>query len=203
MPTCRIHITGASGSGTTTLGRALATALAVPHHDSDDYYWLPTEPPYSEPRPVEERLRLMHDLFVPRTTWVLSGSLVGWGDPLTPLFDLVVFLRTEAAIRVDRLRLREAVRYGAPVPGSSGYARTEAFLAWAKGYDDGDGTGRSLVTHERWLAALPCPILRLDSGRPTAELATAVMARLHPDRMTGPDPDAISPLPTDHGVPPA
>jgi NAD(P)-dependent dehydrogenase (short-subunit alcohol dehydrogenase family) len=35
----RIHVTGASGSGVTTLGRALADALALPHHDTDDYFW--------------------------------------------------------------------------------------------------------------------------------------------------------------------
>ena len=79
METTRIHITGASGSGVTSLGRALAGALALPHHDTDDYFWLPTEPPYREMRPIPDRIRLMHEMFVPRAGWVLSGSLVGWG----------------------------------------------------------------------------------------------------------------------------
>ena len=35
---------GASGAGVSTLGRALAGALALPHHDTDDYFWLPTIP---------------------------------------------------------------------------------------------------------------------------------------------------------------
>ena len=38
----RIHILGASGSGTTTLGRALAERLQCRHFDTDDYFWLPT-----------------------------------------------------------------------------------------------------------------------------------------------------------------
>jgi adenylate kinase family enzyme len=42
----RIHVMGASGSGVTTLGRALADALAFPHYGTDDYFWLPTTPPY-------------------------------------------------------------------------------------------------------------------------------------------------------------
>jgi adenylate kinase family enzyme len=42
MRRCRIHITGASGAGVTSLGRALADALAIPHHDTDDYFWQPT-----------------------------------------------------------------------------------------------------------------------------------------------------------------
>jgi adenylate kinase family enzyme len=44
MKSRRIHLMGASGSGVTTLGRALAARLALPHHDSDDYFWLPTAP---------------------------------------------------------------------------------------------------------------------------------------------------------------
>ena len=111
MPTRRIHILGASGSGATTFGQAVAGALSIPHHDTDDYFWLPTEPPFTDKRPVDDRLRLMAEMFVPRVDWVLSGSLTGWGDPLIPLFDLVVFLRVPREVRLERLRRREARRY--------------------------------------------------------------------------------------------
>ena len=57
MKTCRIHIMGASGAGVTSLGRALADALALSHHDADDYFWRPTTPPYREMREVADRLR--------------------------------------------------------------------------------------------------------------------------------------------------
>lgn len=40
---CRLFIMGASGSGTTTLGRAIANEWAVPHADADDYFWQPTK----------------------------------------------------------------------------------------------------------------------------------------------------------------
>lgn len=175
MATCRIHITGASGSGTTTLGRTLAIALAIPHHDSDDYFWEPTEPPYTTKRNEAERLQLMRRLFLPRTGWVLSGSLVGWGDPLIPFFDLVVFLHTDTTERIERLRRREAVRYGHDDADAS-----RAFLDWAAGYDTGPPTGRSRAEHEDWLSGLPCPVLRLDGGRPTGELAAEVIGQLRP-----------------------
>ena len=71
-------VTGASGSGTTTLGRALATDWAVPHADVDDYFWLPTSPAYVEKRPAEDRLRLMEEVFLGRDAWVLTGSVMGW-----------------------------------------------------------------------------------------------------------------------------
>src|SRR5579883_2513810 len=99
MRLARIHITGASGSGVTTLGRALADRLAFPCHDTDDFLWLPTDPPYRALRPVADRLRLMRELFVARADWVLSGTLAGWGDPLIASFDLVVFLRVDTATR--------------------------------------------------------------------------------------------------------
>ncbi len=41
----RIHITGASGSGTSTLAAALAVALGGVHLEADDYYWLSTSSP--------------------------------------------------------------------------------------------------------------------------------------------------------------
>ena len=66
MKSCRIHIMGASGAGVSTLGRALADALALPHHDTDDYFWRPTIPPYREMRQADDRLRLMREVFLPR-----------------------------------------------------------------------------------------------------------------------------------------
>ena len=82
--TCRLHVLGASGAGTTTLGRALADALAIPHHDTDDYYWMPSDPPYRDVRPPEARMTLMEEMFIPGGGWVLSGSLIDWGDGLHP-----------------------------------------------------------------------------------------------------------------------
>jgi len=167
---------GASGAGVTSLGRALAEALAVPHHDTDDYFWRPTTPPYREMREVADRLRLMGKVFLDRADWVLSGSLDGWGDSVIPLFDLVVFLRVPTAIRVQRLRAREAQRFGpnAVAPGGSLHQQAEEFIEWASHYDDGTREGRNLARHQAWLAALPCRVLRLDGTRPLPDLVKEV-----------------------------
>ena len=50
------------------------------------------------------------------------------------------------------------------------------FMAWTAQYDDGDPTMRSRALHEQWLAALPCPVLRLDGTRAVAEMAADVEA---------------------------
>lgn len=178
MHTTRLHITGASGVGATTLGRALASALAVPHHDTDDYYWHPTSPPYRQERAVADRLRLMQEVFLDRPDWVLSGSLDEWGKPVVPLFNLVVFLRVPTAIRLQRLRLREAQHFGRDVvaPGGWRFQETEDFIEWASHYDDGTREGRSLPRHLRWLDTLRCPVLRLDGIRPIAQLVNEILA---------------------------
>jgi adenylate kinase family enzyme len=78
----RIHIFGASGSGTSTLGRVLADKLSVHHFDADDYYWKQTEQPYTVKRRPEERVLMLLADMDKAQSWVLSGSVVSWGDSL-------------------------------------------------------------------------------------------------------------------------
>jgi adenylate kinase family enzyme len=176
MKTRRIHIMGASGAGVTSLGRALADALAISHHDTDDYFWRPTAPPCTEMREVADRLRLMREVFLDQPDWVLSGSLDGWGAPLIPFFDSVVFLYVPTAIRIRRLRARESRRFGpdAVAPGGPLHDSVEEFIEWASHYDDGTREGRNLARHQAWLTGLPCPVLRLDGTRPLNALVTEV-----------------------------
>jgi adenylate kinase family enzyme len=171
----RVHIVGASGSGSTTLGRSLANSWAVPHADVDDYFWEPTEPPYETKRDPASRLELMQAVFVPRSGWVLSGSMMGWGDALIPYLDAVVFVTLEPSERLDRLRRREWRRYGNRIDDGGDRATSYAeFLDWAAGYDDPDFDGRNRVAHEHWLAGLPCPVLHLDGARPVEDLLAEI-----------------------------
>jgi adenylate kinase family enzyme len=180
MKSCRIHLMGASGSGVTTLGRTLADRLALPHHDSDDYFWLPTTPPYQTLRPIPDRLRLIREMFLPRCDWVLSGSVTGWGEELVAHFDLVVFVITPRDVRLKRIRAREAAHFGADAvaPGGWRHEETEAFIEWASHYEAGDREGRNLAKHEAWVANLPCPVVRVDGARPIAELVEQLCSDL-------------------------
>jgi len=179
----RIHITGASGCGVSTLGAALAVRLGATHLDTDDFYWLPTDPPYRQSRAIAERLRLVRQAFdAADGGWVLSGSLDGWGDPLIPRFERVVFLDAPTAVRLSRLAARERERYGAAIePGGPLADQHRDFMAFAAAYDDGRFTGalqgRHRARHEAWLVALPCPVQRLDATEPTESLVAAVLSR--------------------------
>jgi uridine kinase len=57
----RVHILGASGAGTTTLAQALAARLGCPQYDVDDYFWLPSDPPFPH-----SGLNLLMALVLPR-----------------------------------------------------------------------------------------------------------------------------------------
>ena len=170
-----MHIVGASGAGTTTLGRAVAARLGAAHLDTDDFFWIPTDPPFEKIRERGERQARLGEALARHPAWVLSGSLCGWGDMFIPRFELVVFLWLAPEIRLARLRERERQRYGdAVAPGGPRHAKFEAFIAWAAGYDEIlDAPERSRKLHEQWLAALPCPVVRITDAGGAGEHAEA------------------------------
>lgn len=173
----RIHILGASGSGTSTLGKAIANELVVPHFDTDDFYWLPTNPPFTTPRPTAERLALLGEKLAAHPSWVLSGSTLNWGDSLVPLYDFIVFLSLNPILRMERLRVREHARYGRRIePGGNMVEASAAFLAWAAAYDTAGPEQRSRAAHEAWLAVRTVPVLRLNSSKPLETLRAAVLS---------------------------
>ena len=74
-----IHIYGASGSGTSTIGRFLCDNSGYFFMDTDDYFWEPTNPPYTTKRAVYDRIAKMKKDIEKYDTVVISGSLVDWG----------------------------------------------------------------------------------------------------------------------------
>ncbi|QDR79335.1 hypothetical protein SPTER_06080 [Sporomusa termitida] len=172
----KIHILGAAGSGTTTLGRTLAVQLGYQHFDTDHYFWLPTKPPFQVKRDVQDRQQFLAKDLDSADRWILSGSLCGWGDIFIPKFELVVYLWIPKDLRMERLLKREIQRYGAAAVKANGkrHAAANAFLEWAAGYDEGGLNMRSKMLHEQWLAALPCKVLRLEGDLSVEERAAAI-----------------------------
>jgi adenylate kinase family enzyme len=175
----RIHVLGASGSGSTTLGGALAAHLGVPQVDADRVFWLPTDPPFTHRRPRRERLAVLARDLPADGDWVFSGSAIGWATPLEPVYDLIVFLRLDPTERMARLRAREAARYGARIfPGGDMAQASAAFFAWAAAYDTSGPAQRSLAAHEAWLTHQTAEVLRLDSAMRVEGLVASVLRRV-------------------------
>lgn len=152
-----IHIYGASGSGTTTLAKYICNKMCFFFMDTDDYFWMPTNPPFIKKREVSERIQLMRDDIDKNNNVVISGSLVDWGDELIPLFSLAIRLVTETDMRIERLRKREKNRFGSRIEaGGDMYENHKKFIEWASKYDSGGLEMRSKAKHDEWQKLLKC-----------------------------------------------
>ena len=178
----RILVTGASGSGATTVGQTLAKRFNFSFLDADDYFWQPSDPPFQFKRDRLPRLSMiLADLTSATTGAVVSGSIVDWGIELEDSFSFIVFLTVPAPIRIERLRARELSRFGRADP---------KFLEWAAQYDQGYMEGRSLIKHERWLSARKCRVLRIDGDVALGDRIERILQALS-------DSHGVRPFPSD------
>lgn len=173
----KINVVGASGAGTTTLALALADALPSVAFDADAYYWEPSDPPFARKvKPEVRQAKLWADVHASPDA-VVAGSMSSWGSGWQGTFDLVVFLRIPAELRMERLAHRERERYGTRLDSNLDLARQSSeFLQWARGYDDPSFDGKSITRHEQWMAAVGCPVLRIEGDTSVADRVARVQA---------------------------
>lgn len=175
----KILIFGASGSGTTTLGKEIEKKTDYVHLDVDNYYWKKTDQPFQEKVPLTERNEHLKTDFQKHPNVIISGSMVSWGKAWETLFDLVIFIHLKDNIRIARLENREIERYGEKLlTDHKTKQESEAFLAWAKQYEDPSFEGRSLKIHEDWMALLNCKILRIDGAMELNEKTEKVLVEI-------------------------
>lgn len=158
----KIHIFGASGSGTSTLGESLANELLYTHLDTDEYFWLNK---FTDIREIDDRKKVLKADLSKYERSILSGALCGWGDSFKSYFDLVIFLWIPQDIRLERLQQREFQRYGNEIlTGGSKHEQYKEFMEWASLYDSAGMEVRSRILHEHWMEALTCPVLRIEGN---------------------------------------
>lgn len=162
-------VTGAPGSGTTTLGQALAQTLNCKHLDSDDFYWIHTDPPFQHARDPGERQSSLSSALAASSDVVLSGSIAGWGASVENAFDVIVFLYLPTDLRLRRLIARDVKRRG---------ALSLRFLRWAAEYDHAPESRRSLALHNKWLSRRTCQVLRLERDQTVAQGVQQVLQAL-------------------------
>lgn len=170
-----VHILGASGSGTTTLGKAISEKHGFKHLDTDDFYWLPTDPKYTIKREPSERQRLLSEAISKAERCVISGSLCGWGDIFISKFELVILVETPTQVRIERLKQREYNNFGDRIlPGGDMYQSHIEFLEWATKYDTAGIEQRSRALHSEWLKKVNCPVIIIDGTQPINEMLNKV-----------------------------
>ena len=172
----RIHVFGASGSGTTTLGTALAQELDIAHVDTDEFYWKKTDPPFRKKNTPAHRVAKIREKVQDESGWILTGSICGWGDPFIDEFTLAVLLELDPVLRMERLLARENERYGNRIAkGGDMYKQHVEFVDWAKSYDTATEGVRCRTVHLEWMGSLGCPVIILDSSQTVQVLALEVV----------------------------
>lgn len=166
----KIHLLGPSGSGTSTLGQALAHSLGCYFVDADSLFWLVSDPPFTHKRPFDERRELLLSTISPHQHWVLSGSVLGWGDSVRELADLLIYKYLEPKIRIPRLLAREYARHGRRIQeGGDMEESHQAFISWAQGYETGGMEQRSRSSEQAWLKGLESKTILLEGARSTVD----------------------------------
>jgi len=158
----KILIFGASGSGTTTLGKEIEKRTTFVHLDIDDYYWEKTTPPFQEKIPLKQRNQNLKTDFEKHENAIISGSMVSWGKEWQSSFDLALFITLNNSERMERLKKREVERYGEKLLTDKNIQQnSNAFLEWANQYENPIFDGRSLKIHMNWLKLLNCKVLNI------------------------------------------
>lgn len=158
-----IHVFGSSGSGSTTLARAIAETHGFHHIDTDEALWLPTDPPFTQRRSPEEAKALILRQLEGNEKNVISGEFMGWGDFLRGKIDLYVYMNLPVEIRIERVKNREIRRFGSRVlPGGDMHQAHLEFLDWVRSYESDSFSHRSRVAHLQRIATLEKPVVRIE-----------------------------------------
>lgn len=159
-----IIVFGASGAGSTTLGRELARILDFEHYDTDDYFFEQTDPPFTQTRPLHKRIALLRSSI--KSNFVLSGCIREFGGAFDSMLAMAVFVTTPTNIRIERLEKREFSRYGERIKlGGDLYDSHLKFIEYVATYDNGGMEIRSSASQEAWAKTQSCPVIRVDGTK--------------------------------------
>ncbi len=174
-----IHIFGSSGSGSTTLARALSEKYGFHLIDIDDAIWEKTDPPFTLRKPEDESIAYLERQLENHEFNVISGAFVGWGDIFKPRIDLFIYMHLPLKIRLKRIQVREKNRFGERVlPGGDLYQQHLDFLDWVSQYESAPPDVRGQKQHEMWLSDVSKPIVRITTPQPIQELLKIVEAHI-------------------------
>ena len=176
----RILIIGASGTGTTTLGKRLSTELGIPFIDLDDIFWIDSEIPFTKFRNTEELRMLVNLEIYSKDEWIISGDPSLWNVDIENKISFVIFLEAPTEIRIPRLEKRFNDNYGieSRVDGNLTFENHKEFIDWTKQYDIGGVTGRTREKQESWISKLKCKVYKTNSNKELDLLTNDVVAIL-------------------------
>jgi len=163
-----ILIFGLNGSGKTTLGRVLASTLNYKAMDIEDYFFLPSDIPYSRTRPKYECNELILNDMKHSDGFVFSVLKRELTKEILEHIELGVFLDVPDEIRYKRVEERMHMKFGDRIKvGGDMYASEQAFMTSVR--------SKSLNEVITWADFLECPIIKVDGRKATSECVKEII----------------------------
>lgn len=167
-----IIIFGANGSGKSTLGRELARILNFKYMDIEDYHFEKSEIPYTVEQSRKDCLNLMLADIKKYNSFVLSAVTGDFGEEISSMYELAVFLSTPIETRMERIGQREYEKHGERIcKGGDMYEQHLRFINFAR--------LRDLSNIDRWAETLNCPVICLDGTKDYKQTASDIANRFY------------------------
>ena len=174
----RVLISGGPGSGCTSTAKLLGEELRIAVFDSDTYLFQPTDPPYQELRPLEERRELLLAELRRSVDWIISGSIATWHIALLDIH-FAFFMDTPKDERLRRLEARERERFGRRIDeGGDMHTENTEFMKWAATYEDGSNEGRNRAMDRDFLVQQGDKFFEISSEQTLGETVAKIRGLL-------------------------
>ena len=163
---------GANGSGKSTLGRELARILNFKYMDIEDYHFEKSEIPYTLERSREDCLNLILADIAKHRSFVISAVTGDFGEEISSMYDLAVFMVAPIETRMERIRQREYKKHGYRIrKGGDMYEQHLKFVDFAR--------SRHLSNIDKWVQTLNCPIIFVDGTKDYRQIAADIANRFY------------------------
>lgn len=174
-----IHVMGASGSGTTTIGNLIAKEKGFNLLESDYYKWEQTNPPFQKMRPQEESDKILLDAIKNSKDLVIAGSL--HSNPIAfDYIDIIFYLYAPTSVRLKRIEQRD-IDSGRNSRKAGGAIEKEylEFLWWAENYDNLGFEGRSRKSQQHVIENCKnAKTYLVDTNRPLDEIMKEILSKI-------------------------
>lgn len=173
-----IHVMGASGSGTSSLGEFLGKALGFDVIESDFYKWKQTIPEFQVMRPIEESNTLLLDKIKACKNLIITGSLHS-NDVVFKYIDLIVYLKCPTFVRMKRIKQRD-VETGRNSMLTEGevYENYLGFLELAQNYNKLGLDKRSKASQMWVIKSCNCPTLKINTNQKMEKVRQKVLKKV-------------------------
>ena len=153
-----IIVFGANGSGKSTLGRELARVLNFKYMDIEDYHFKKSEIPYTVERSHEDCLNLMLADIEKYSSFVLSAVTGDFGEEISSMYNLAVFMSAPIETRIERIEQREYEKHGERIRNGGDMHEQHLKFVNFVGL-------RNLSNIDKWAETLNCPVICVDGTK--------------------------------------